>query len=176
MLGRLSLVIAGLLLASTPALGVEVVTSAFQVSYSQHGKEYRADDLVVPLLPDNACYNWFVQLAEANLPVKATERFTLPEALPSWETTASAPGDATQIEENGKVAVTTVEQTTDTEGWFSHGWCVAEGDPLGLHVVEVSVDGASIAKFEFTVVPPEAYRFPVPPPPDPSGRSTGNSW
>jgi hypothetical protein len=176
LIGRLVVVFAGLSLASSAALGVEVVESLFQVTYTHGGREYVADDHVVPLLPGNACYYWYLRLAETNAPVHAVERFTLPEPLTNWGTTGATPEDPTQIEEDGKVAVTTLELSSDNEGWISHGWCAAEGDPLGLHLLDVSAGGVDLAKFEFDVVAPANYDFPTAPAPDPNARSTNNSW
>lgn len=75
-----------------------------------------------------------------------------------------------------EVAVTTLELVPDSEGWISHGWCAAEGDPLGPHRLDVSADGVELAKFEFDVVAATSYKFPAVPAPDPSGRTTNNSW
>lgn len=176
LIGRLVLVFAGISLTSVSAQGVEVAQTLFQTSYTHGGREYVEDNSMVPLLPGNACYYWYVRLAETNASVKTVERFTLPEALADWGATGSMPEDPTQIEEDGKVAVTTLELTSDNEGWISHGWCVAEGDPLGQHLFDVSADGVALAKFEFDVVAPESYDFPAIIPPDPSARTTNNSW
>ena len=173
---RLSLILGAMSLAPASAAGAEVTEQLFQVTYTHGGKDYVADDGIVPLLPGNACYYWYLRLAETDAPVALVERFTLPEALSSWGTTGTMPDDPTRIEEDGKVAVTTLEATSDSEGWVSHGWCVAEGDPPGLHRIDVSAGGAGLASFEFDVVTPEDYRFPVPLPPDPDARSTNNSW
>lgn len=176
MIRRLLLVLAGLSLLSTPGLGVEAIESVFQVSYTHAGREHFVDDRVVPLLPGNACYSWYLRLTEANAAVTAVERFRLPEPLAAWATTGSTPDDSTRIEEDGQVAVTTIEAVSDDEGWISHGWCAAVGDPLGLHRIDVVMDGTSLAEFEFDVVAPEDYGFPTTAPPDPNARSANNSW
>jgi len=176
LIGRLAFVFAGLSLTTASALGVEVAETLFQTSYTHGGREYVGDNSIVPLLPGNACYYWYVRLAETNAPVKAVERFTLPEPLANWGTTGSTPEDPTQLEEDGKVAVTALELTSDNEGWISHGWCVADGDPLGQHLFDVSADGVVLANFEFEVVAPDSYDFPAIRPPDPSARSTNSSW
>lgn len=173
---RLSGILAVLSLVIAPAMGVEVVEQRFQVSYSHDGQDHVVDDLVVPLLPGNACYNWYLRLAETNTPIELVERFELPEPLADWGTVGTAPDDPTRLEQDGKVAVTTVPQGDDSEGWVSHGWCVAEGDPLGHHVIDVSADGVALASFAFDVVTPEAFDFSITPLPRLTRRSLKASW
>ena len=173
---RLPGILAVLSLAIAPAMGVEVVEQRFQVSYSLDGQDHVVDDLVVPLLPGNACYNWYLRLAQPGPPVELVERFELPEALADWGTTGTAPDDPTRLERDGKVAVTTVRPESSSEGWVGHGWCVAEGDPLGRHVIDVSADGVALASFQFDVVTPEAYDFPATPLPKLTRRSLKASW
>lgn len=152
-----ALVIAG---SAGPSAAVEIVESVFQVGYTYNGTEHVLSDRAVPMLPENACYNWYLRAAKGEADITFVERFTLPVAV-DWGTTGEGPNDATRIEEGGKVAVTTIEVTTAADGWFSHGWCVAEGDPTGEHLIEVSVDGAVLASFPFTVFAPEDYAFPA---------------
>jgi hypothetical protein len=171
--GAVRLVLAVLAtLAATPALALEVLESVLQVSYTHDGKSQVFNDTYVPLLPGNACYTWHVRVDRAGAPVDAVERMTLPVAI-DWGT---QPTEATVIEEGGKVAVTTLPVLTDELGWFSHGWCVAEGDPTGEHLIEVAVDGATIASFPFTVLAEDEYNFPAPIVPDRSLRSADGTW
>jgi hypothetical protein len=143
-----------------PASALEIAERAFQVSYTHEGTEYVFEDSRVPMLPQNACYSWYLRSVESGAQVRAVERMTLPVAI-DWGTVGETPEDITQIEEGGKVAVTTLDMTTDADGWLTHGWCVASGDPPGPHTIEVSVDGASVASFSFEVVAPETYAFPA---------------
>ena len=161
MTNRPAAILAAIFLASTPAVGIEVVEQRFQVAYSHGGQHHVSEDLVVPLLPGSACYFWYLRLSEANASLQLVERFELPEPLADWGTTGTAPDDPTRIEQDGKVAITTLKQDSDSEGWVTHGWCVADGDPLGRHRIEVSADGAPLATYEFEVVAPEDYDFPV---------------
>ena len=165
-----------LVAGAMPAGATEVVESVFQVAYTHEGTEYVLADRVVPLLPENACYNWYLRLSEAETSLRFVERFTLPVAV-DWGTTGDSPDDVTQIELDGKLAVTTIEVTTDGEGWLSHGWCVAEGDPAGEHLIDVLIDGVAVASFPFTVVPGADYAFPASATyPDRAARTVRDSW
>lgn len=80
----------------------------------------------------------------------------------------------------------------DADGWLTHGWCVAEGDPLGAHSINVTLDGTEVAHWDFTVVAEADYPFilgdepePLPPPPlppspptqpSPTARDVNQSW
>jgi hypothetical protein len=171
---RLVLAVLGMLPA-TPALALEVVEGVLQVSYTHNGTSYVFNDSYVPLLPANVCYTWYLRVDAAATPLTFVERMTLPQAI-QWGTPGSDPGDETVIEQGGRVAVTTLPVTTDDLGWFSHGWCAAEGDPTGEHLFEISVDGAELMTFPFTVVAPESYTFPGPTVPERAHRSASNTW
>ena len=161
--------------AATPgALAIELVDSVFQVSFTRDGQSFVYNDNIVPLLPGNACYNWYGRAAEAAAPIVVVERMTLPEAV-DWSAVESDPNSPTEIENAGTVAVTTLPMTTDSEGWFSHGWCVAEGDPVGQHSIEVAVDGNPVAAFYFEVVPENMYTFAATSP-DYVSRSANDVW
>jgi hypothetical protein len=162
-------------LLSTGAWGLEVNETVFQVSFSHEGTEYVLDDATVPLLPGNACYNWYLR-TEPGQDLTLVERLTLPEPI-DWGTTGSTPDDITQIEPDGRVAVTTLVVSSGDDGWLSHGWCAADGDPIGYHEIEVSLDGTSLATFPFNVVASADYPFPtsVPTPPR-AQRTVRDSW
>lgn len=163
---------------SLPAAAVELVDSVFQVTFKYAGQDFVYNETELPLLPANACYNWYIRLAAGDRPAVAVERFTLPVALPmaDWGAAATDADDGIEIEEDGKVAVTTFVPDLDADGWFSNGWCVAEGDPLGHHLIEVSVDGEHLASYNFELVAPEDYAWPAIPQPDHRGRTVENSW
>ena len=154
----------------------EFAESAFQVTFRYARIDQVLDATVVPLLPGNACYNWYIRLAPGAAPETAVERLTLPEPISTWGDAATDPGDGIEIEADGAVAVKTFAPAPDADGWFSDGWCVAEGDPTGAHKIEVSVDGTSLATFDFEAVQPGDYAWPSIIQPDPLGRSVDNSW
>lgn len=156
----LAIAFLGPLVLAAPALAFEVQEQVLQVSYKHNGQEYVFDDTVVPLLPDNACYNWYIRLKEAETALTVTERMTLPRAI-DWGAVATNPNDGIEITGNGTVAVSTLPVTTDELGWITHGWCAAEGDPTGRHTIEVTADSQSLAIFAFDVVDPATYSFPA---------------
>lgn len=163
-------------LGAAPAQAAELVDSVFQVTFRYAGEDEVLNDTVVPLLADSACYNWYVRLAEGAAPTTATETLTLPVALADWGTLATDPEDGIDISADGKAAIRTFVPELDEEGWFSHSWCVAAGDPTGAHSIEIAVDGTSLTTYEFQVVLPEDYYWPTIIQPTPRERSVDNSW
>jgi hypothetical protein len=169
LLARLVLV-AAVAAMSTTALGIEVQNRFFEVTFNEGGQKQAIRDTTVPYLPGNACYSWYLQLAEKGTPVTLVEQMRLPEAI-DWGDVGKDRSDPTQIEENGQTAVTTLPLTSDADGWVSHGWCVAEGDPLGEHMITVKQGEEIFAAFDYVVVPAESYI-----PPHSWAVRSGTSW
>ena len=163
------------LVAATPVLAANVLESVTQVSYRHAGEDYVFNDNHVPLLADNACYNWYIRVDTPNAELAVVERFTLPEPV-EWGEGASEAAEDSVIEGDGKVIVTPLPVTTDEEGWFSNGWCVVGGDPEGSHLIEVSLDGKLLASFPFEMLPVSAYNFPSPAMSESAGRSANLTW
>ena len=157
------------------AFGAELLESAFQVTFRYAGTDEVLNDTVVPLLADNACYNWYVRVA-GDPPKAATETLALPVALVDWGTIASDPDDGIDISADGRIATRRFTPELDANGWFSHGWCVAAGDPVGAHSIDIGIDGTSLTRFDFTVVLPEDYYWPPIAQPQPHERSVDRSW
>lgn len=163
-------------LVSWPALAVELRDSAFQVTFNYAGEDRALNDATVPLLPANACYNWYAQVDTDAPPGTATETLSLPIALADWGDLATDPDDGVDISADGKVLTRTFTPEIDAEGWFSHGWCVVEGDPTGAHKIEIAVEGEPLTSYDFQVVLPEDYTWPSVNQPIPRERSVDNSW
>ncbi|WP_156387297.1 hypothetical protein [Devosia sp. Root105] len=164
------------LLATGPSLAAEMIDSVFQVTFRYAGEDEVLNDTVVPLLPGNACYNWHVRLAEGAAPKTATETLSLPMPLEDWGTLATDPDDGIDISADAKVATRTFMPELDGEGWFSHSWCVAPGDPVGAHSIAIAVDGDKLVTYDFQVVLPEDYYWPSIVQPTPRERSVDHSW
>lgn len=175
---RLKLVTLVVLLscATAPAVAAELVDSVFQVTFRYAGTDEVMNDTVVPLLPANACYNWYVRLADGDAPKTATETLSLPEALEDWGTLATDPDDGIDISADGTVATRTFTPELDGEGWFSHSWCVAAGDPVGAHSIAIAVEGKKLVTYDFQVVLPEDYYWPAIAQPELRERSVDHSW
>lgn len=163
-------------LGLTAANAAEIVDSDFQVTFQYGGSEQRLSEDKVPLLPGNACYTWWMRLAEGPAPQTVEERLILPEPLADWGDFGSAPDDGVEISADGATVISTFTPEIDAEGWFSKGWCVAAGDPVGSHRIEVSVDGTLFKTYEFEVLAPEDYAWPALDQPDPRERSVQDSW
>lgn len=141
------------LLATGPALALDIVDSAFEVTVEKDGKTETEATVTVPFLPGDACYYWYLQTAEKGIDVTYTERLVLPHPPETFGDLTVVDDGAlgpTTIEDDGRTAVTTRKEKTD-DGWFGHGWCIEAGDPIGPGRIEVLVDGEAIHVFEFTV-------------------------
>jgi len=154
----------------------EMVDSDFQVTFQYGGSEQRLSEDKVPLLPGNACYTWWMKLAPGEAPQTAVETLVLPEPLSDWGDFASNPDDGVTISADNTTATSTFVPEVDSDGWLSKGWCAAEGDPVGPHRIEVSVDGTLLKTYQFEVLAPEDYPWPALRQPDPRERSVQNSW
>lgn len=179
------------------ASAVEIVDSSFQTQFTRNGQSYNIDDRLVPNLPDSACYHWYLKADRPTTgELTLVETLTLPEPLEAWKNLANDPASATQINADARSAVTTVVQTPDEDGWVTHGWCVAAGDPNGPHNITVTLDGAEVGNWDFTVLAEADYVFPgdtpaeespagvpappappsPPPQPSPLARDVNQSW
>jgi hypothetical protein len=157
----------GLVAVCGQAVGAEVVRSQLDVVVTRDGVEQVYSDALVPMLPDEACYYWYLQFdPQTKGPVSIVETLTLPEPLKAWQNYQNDPKAETQINADAQSAVTTLQSTPDADGWVSHGWCVAEGDPLGAHRFDVQIDGKTAQSWDFTVVAPAEFPFVASPPPE----------
>ena len=93
-----------------------------------------------------------------------------------WGSLETDPDDGIDISADGRVATRSFTPELDADGWFSHTWCVAEGDPAGAHSIELTIDGKSLTRFDFTTVLPEDYQWPAILQPQPHERSVDHSW
>lgn len=107
---------------------------------------------VVPLIPDRACYEWRVRLGQGDKLVSVTEVFTLPAEPKQWGGIDGNEYSLSKLSGDRKVSETTMFYKP-LDGWISHGWCVADGDPTGPYSIKVLVEDRLIHEFEFKVVP-----------------------
>jgi len=150
--------------ASSAVAAAEVIESTFQVEFTRDGHTQTSTDTVVPYLPGSSCYHWYVRFDAATKDdVTLVETFRLPEPLAAWQNYVNDPTSITQVAADAQGAITTVTAAPDEDGWVSHGWCVAEGDPLGPHTISIALDGIDVANWAFSVVSPEDYVFEAPP-------------
>lgn len=92
-------------------------------------------------------YQWYIHICTDKEKVTWKEEFTLPEPPTSWA------GEATKeviISSDRKTAIT--EKTVLTkDGWISHGWSVAKGDPAGTYNIKIFIEGKYVKEFLFIV-------------------------
>mgnify|MGYP007051658508 CR=1 FL=1 len=190
----IALVAAG---AGGAASAAEIVDSRFQIEFTYEGQVHTLAETIVPNLPDAACYYWYLRVDPATRDaVTLIETLTLPEPLAAWQGYVNDPASTTQIKPDAQGAATTLTATPDQDGWVSHGWCVAEGDPNGPHNITVTLDGAEVGNWDFIVVAATDYDFPdeipveenptgdpeppappqPPPQPSPLARDVHQSW
>lgn len=183
--------------ASGAVGAAEVVESTFQTEFTRDGQTYTFSDMLVPNLPDASCYHWYLKFDPATkTELTLVETLTLPEPLAAWKDYVNDPASTTQVNADAMSAVTTVVQTPDQDGWVTHGWCVAAGDPNGAHNITVTLDGAEVGNWDFTVLAEADYSFPEegpmqevpsdvpaapsppapPPQPSPLARDVNQSW
>lgn len=175
---RFWLVLSGLVFSAAHAGAAEVIESRFQVEITEGDELVVSQQPVVPLLADVACYNWYVRFAPRTGELAFVERLVLPGLAASWD---PEDGDTTTeivVDPDGLGVTSSFTTAPDAEGWVTGGWCVAEGDPLGEHVISVEVDGAPVGSWPFKVVPAADYVAPADAAPEataaaPSDRSGG---
>lgn len=119
------------------------VTGADGVAHVEHSN-------VVPLIADRACYQWRIRLELGDKLVSTTEVFTLPAVPKQWGGIDGNEYSSSKISSDRKVSETTLFYKPK-EGWISHGWCVAEGDPTGRYSIKVLIGDRLIHEFEFRV-------------------------
>ena len=142
------------LLAGGPAgaaeQGLRVETAEFVVSIDDNeGNERSIVSTLVPFLPNRACFGWRIRLADAPPLVRLREVLRLPEAPAFW----SGEGDpySPHVFSADRTTATTEEFQAPHDGWIGNRWCIAEGDPVGAHSIDVFVDGALVQHFDFEV-------------------------
>ncbi len=131
--------------------GVTLETAEFVVSVSDgEGNQRSITADVVPYLPDLACFGWRLRLNDAPRLIKYREVLTLPEPPAFWsgEDDAYSPH---RFSADRTTATTEEFAAPDEEGWISSNWCIAEGDPVGPHSIDVFIDDSLVKHFDFEV-------------------------
>jgi hypothetical protein len=170
------LALLGSALVMPQATAFEPADAVFGVQLNYAGQQHWLVTDKVPLLPEDACFAWWLQApADARLET-LTEQLVLPAAPAQWGGPGLAEGGGVQISADGTIATSSFPAVPDAEGWLSNGWCISAGDPLGAHRVDVLTEGELIHSFAFEVVPPAEFDWPAIPQPDPSTRSVNRSW
>lgn len=139
-----------LLAGPAPGRAASVVRAEFVVMLRDGaGNQAVVQSNIVPLLPDRACYGWRIRLAGATGVVSFKEIFSIPAEPATWsgEKDEFSPN---VIAKDRKTAVTE-KFAMPLEGWISHSWCVAAGDPAGNYSMDVHIEGKFAKRFDFEV-------------------------
>ena len=139
------------LVISTQSQAASVKAAEFLVSlHDREGNQtmiYQSN--LVPLIPNRVCYGWRIRLASDKGLIKFKEIFSLPTEPEFWG------GENDEFSPN---AIAKDRKTSVTErfayvkdGWISHSWCVAKGDPEGKYTMEVYIEGEFAKRFDFEV-------------------------
>jgi hypothetical protein len=126
---------------------IKVISSHFYVGTrdSLNDKFIWRESGFVPLIPENICYHWDIQLDTEMESVQVKEVFILPAKPRTW-----GDEEGMSLQYDNKVSVKQ-EVVKLENGTISDGWCVAEGDPTGNHKIDVFVNGVLAKSFSFVV-------------------------
>lgn len=133
-----------------------VTAAHFLVS---NGSDTPVESRQVPYLPGSSCYQWVIDVPRENRELQVREVFELPGAARSWGGEDFDPDDSepppddqvTVTNGDGSIGVTEFAESLD-DGEISHGWCVADGDPIGRHRIRVFIGDQMLQEFRFEVV------------------------
>jgi len=142
----------GMLIVAQPQAGddLTVLGTHFYVDDLRDGSV--TESARVPLRPITACYRWRIDVSPQDRTIAVREVFRLPQAAPEWGIQQSPEREFTAVSQD-RVSAVTEFQAPLSEGSFGHGWCVAQGDPAGTHVMRIYVGDRLIHSFEFQVEP-----------------------
>jgi hypothetical protein len=130
-----------------------LAASEFLVSVSDGESTLRSiESDVVPYLPDRACFGWRLRFAEPPALARYREVLQLP-AAPAFWSGEDDPYSPHRYSADRTTATTEEYAAPDVEGWIASTWCIAEGDPVGPHSVDVYIDGRHVEHFDFEVKP-----------------------
>ena len=101
----------------------------------------------IPLRAETSCFGWLVQVAPRKGEVRVREELRLPTASPSWP----AEGEIRVHDDRAGATKTFSDDLSD--GMISSEWCIAAGDPIGRHHIQVFVGDQLLRRFDFEVVP-----------------------
>jgi len=106
----------------------------------------------VSLRPTTSCYRWQIDVPPQDRTISVREVFQLPQAAPQWGDQLNPEREFTAVSRDRASAVTEF-QAPLAEGNIGHGWCVAQGDPAGIHRMRIYVGDRLVHSFEFLVAP-----------------------
>lgn len=125
---------------------VEILRSEFGLFNSpQLGRPAFEPSLKVPLREGQG-YGWIILLKTKKLKVSWREELSLPAPAPIIGIDQTRGRHTVSAD---KMKVTTEREVDLERGYIHNSWAVAAGDPKGLHVLRVYVEGKLARTFEF---------------------------
>jgi hypothetical protein len=143
----------GLTATGAAAADYGIEAAEFIVSVDDgEGNERRIASTLVPYLPDRACFGWRIRLGEPPSVVRVREVLQLPSAPAFW----SGEDDpySLHVFSADRTTATTEDYKAPEDGWIFNEWCIAEGDPVGAHAIDVFIEDELVRHFEFEVKRP----------------------
>lgn len=130
------------------AVSIKVLGGEFGLfNFSDPSKPSFVPSALVPLVPDQA-YGWIIRIRTDKAKIKWREEFTLPVKPTTWG--AAEPVGTRSVSNDGRTSVTEREVTPD-QGLLFNSWSVAPGDPKGIYIIRVFIEGTFAETFEFEV-------------------------
>lgn len=127
------------------------------------GRWHRSQDTVVPLRPEQACFDWHLYVVTRSAAVTVKETFNAPASPAHWPDEPNI-----KVRDGGQVAEVSltfpirvrgilgawIDEWTGqrTGGWIGHGWCIEAGDPEGAYVIDVSENDRLLHRFCFLAI------------------------
>ncbi len=104
----------------------------------------------IPYRPGTSCYRWVIHVEPQQRRISVKEVFKLPASAISWGGVDGVDSSPTQVNEDRTDAITEIDEWIG-DGMISHGWCVAAGDPEGVHDIKVFAGDRLLHTFVFSV-------------------------
>ena len=98
----------------------------------------------VPLSP-GVTYGWVIKVATKEPAVRWREEFTLPSAPDYWPAGVAVSAD--------RRTSTTERETYVINETIQNFWTVVKGDPAGMYVIHITLEGGEEVTFRFDVKP-----------------------
>lgn len=139
---------------SLPAFSDTESKETVSVDEAKFGKMYKSVDnkwlfKETDHIPNEigASYRWYIHLRPDMSIVTWKEEFMLPAPAAVWGGEEKKEVHVSRDRESAVKEMT----VSPKNGWISHGWSVAKGDPSGRYIIKVYVEGKFVKEFVFFV-------------------------
>ncbi len=93
------------------------------------------------------CYAWVIRFAPASGTARIVEHFRLPGRAPIWNIAVGETGKVGRRRRSAKTPLT----IDLSSGVATHGWCIAKGDPFGVHRFTIKQGSRTLHQFVFNI-------------------------